>query len=198
MLDNSKICKKCKKEVNIELFQDKTKNKERVSKYNKYTNIKNKIGKKVDVVYGRKKGTEDWIKYKSQADVAEKLNLCKPNINKVIKGSLKTTGGYEFKIETENNNVILEKNWENIKKENNYSNGLNKSPNRIEHTEVDGIIGKICCTCKECKPLTKFNKSKSHWDNLRNDCKKCLTKYRIENKEKINKFMIKYEKIGKK
>ena len=28
MLDNSKVCKKCKKEVNIDLFQDKTKNKE--------------------------------------------------------------------------------------------------------------------------------------------------------------------------
>ena len=218
MSNNSKLCKKCKKEVNIDLFQDKTKNKEygscfncreqsrlwreknkeRVSKYNKYTNTKNKVGKKIDVVYGRKKGTEDWIKYKSQADAAEKLNLCKPNINKVIKGSLNTTGGYEFKIQSENNNIVLEKDWETIKEENNYSNEPVISPNRIEHTEVDGIKGKTCCTCKEWKPLTKFNKSKSHWDKLRNDCKKCIKKYRKENREKINKFMVEYEKNRKK
>lgn len=217
MSDNSKKCKKCKKEVNIDLFQDKTKNKEygscfncreqsrlwreknkeRISKYNKYTNIKKKVGKKVDVVYGRKKGTLDWIKYNSQADAAKKLNLCKPNINKVIKGSLKTTGGYEFKIESENNNVVLEKDWGTIKEENNYSNEPKKSPNRIEHTEVDGIKGKICCNCKEWKPLTEFNKSKSHWDNLRNDCKKCLTKYRkkmiFENKD--NKHLRNLQKL---
>lgn len=34
MLDNYKICKKCKKGVNIELFQDKTKNKEYTSCFN--------------------------------------------------------------------------------------------------------------------------------------------------------------------
>ena len=217
MSNNSKICKKCKKEVNIDLFQDKTKNKEygscfncreqsrlwreknkeRVSKYNKYTNIKNKVGKKIDVVYGRKKGTEDWIKYKSQADAAEKLNLCKPNINKVIKGSLNTTGGYEFKVQSENNNIVLKKDWETIKEENNYSNEPLISPNRIEHEIVDNITGKICCTCKVWKPLTKFNKSNSHWDKLRNECVECLTIYRkkLRAKNKDNKHIRNLENL---
>ena len=122
----------------------------------------------------------------------------KPNVNKVIKGSLKTTGGYEFKVELEDNNVVLEKNWKMIKEENNYSNDKKKSPNRIEHIEINGTIGKTCCTCREWRELTKFNKSKSHWDKLRNDCKECIKKYRKKNREKINKFMLKYEKHRKK
>ena len=61
--------------------------------------MKNKIGKKIVVVYSRKKGDDEWIKFNSQSEAAEKLGLYKSNINKVIKGFLKTTGGYEFKIE---------------------------------------------------------------------------------------------------
>jgi len=40
------------------------------------------------------------LNLKSQSEAAEKLGLYKSNINKVIKGFLKTTGGYEFKIES--------------------------------------------------------------------------------------------------
>jgi hypothetical protein len=215
---DTRVCKKCKNEVNIKFFLNKTKNKEytrcfncreksrlwreknkeRISTYNKYKNMKNKIGKKIVVVYSRKKGDDEWIKFKSQSEASEKLGLYKSNINKVIKGFLKTTGGYEFKIESENIDIVLEKNWNDIKKEKNYSSGLNRSSNRINHTQVNGIQGKRCCTCKNWEPLIKFNNSKSHWDGLRNDCKKCIKTYREKNKERIRKCMSKYEKNRKK
>ena len=46
-------------------------------------------------------------------------------------------------------------------------------------------MGKKCCTCKLWKPLVEYNKDKSHWDKLRVDCKKCLVKYRKDNRQTI-------------
>ena len=40
--------------------------------------------------------------------------------------------------------------------------------------------------------------TKKHWDELRNDCKDCLVKYRKENRRKIQDNMNKYEKNRKK
>jgi hypothetical protein len=79
------------------------KNKERISLYNKLINI-NKITEKT-YIYAKKKNENEWIKFDSQLDASKKLKLYAPNINKVIKGILKTTGGYEFKLETEEVNA---------------------------------------------------------------------------------------------
>lgn len=214
---SNKTCRKCKKEKEICEFTDskkikefttcftcretarkwREKNKERVSKYNKLTLTKNKIGKKEKLIYARKKSTDDWMKFNTQVEAAESLKLYKSNINKVLNGKLKTTGGYEFKFVEEDNNVKLEKTWKEIKEENNYSSGVEKSPNRIQHEVIDNIKGKKCCTCKEWKALTNYNKSKTHWDNLRNDCKDCLKNYRKNNRKKITQTIVKYEKKRK-
>jgi len=45
--------------------------------------------------------------------------------------------------------------------------------------------------------LTEYNYSKSHWDNLRVDCKKCLVKWRKENRTKISEKYTEYEKTRK-
>lgn len=178
----------------------RAKNKERVSTYNKYKNMKNKIGKKIVIVYARKKGDDEWIKFKSQAEASEKLGLYKSNINKVIKGFIKTTGGYEFKIESENIDIVLEKNWNDIKKENGITDNVKGVPSqhRVLHETVNEIIGKKCCTCKEWKPLTNYNKCKTHWDKLRNECKDCLVAYRKKNRKKISEHHVEYERERKK
>lgn len=80
---------------------------------------------------------------------------------------------------SEDSKVKLEKKWTEIKEENNYTSGVEKLPKRIEHTIINNVSGK---PCKTWKPLVKFNKSKSHWDLLRNDCVDCLKKYRKEKK----------------
>ena len=173
------------------------KNKERVSKYNKLTSTKNKIGKKEKNLC-EEKNTEKWIKFNTQVEVFESLKLHKSNINKVLNGKLKTTGDYEFKFVEETNNKKLEKTWNEIKEENNYSDGLKKSPKRIQHENINDIEGKKCCTCKEWKPLTTYNKSKTHWDGLRNDCKDCLKKYRKKNRKKYKIQIINTKKIERK
>tara|TARA_B100001175_G_scaffold313415_1_gene320978 strand:- start:1325 stop:2239 length:915 start_codon:yes stop_codon:yes gene_type:complete len=159
----------------------KDENKERIKLNNKMSsdNRQNKK-EKVEIVCGRKKGEEEWIEYKSQADAAEKLGLYKPNINKVIKKHLQTTGGYEFKIIEKEFEKIEVKTWEEIKEENNFQHKQKgqPAPHRIKHEERENIMGKCCCTCKEWKPLTDYFNFKNHWDNLRNDCKTCLYKYR--------------------
>ena len=58
---------------------------------------------------------------------------------------------------------------------------------RILHEEKDSIIGKCCCTCKEWKSLTDYNKAETHWDKLRNECKECLTSWRKNNRSEINR-----------
>ena len=35
--------------------------------------------------------------------------------------------------------------------------------------------------------LTEFNKSSSHWDKLRNECKNCLVNWRKDNRKKISR-----------
>ena len=172
------------------------KNKERISLYNKLTNS-NKITEKT-YVYGKKKGAgeSEWIKYDSQLDASKKLKLYAPNINKVIKGTLKSTGGYEFKIETETVK-IAKKEWKDVKQEYGITNNF-ESKQKIPHQTIDGIIGKKCCTCKEWQPLSSYNNSANHWDKLRNDCKKCLVLWRKKNKKEISKKYSIYEKKRKK
>ena len=62
------------------------------------------------------------------------------------------------------------------------------------HESINNIVGKKCCNCKEWRPLIDFNKSSTHWDNLRNDCKICLKIYRKDNREIIGKKHLEYEK----
>lgn len=218
MPSSTKKCKQCRKEYDIDSFQNEAKNKEyvkcfkcreyskkwrqnnkeRVSEYNKHTRAQNNVGEQeITLVYGRKVGEKKWKKYKSQVEASTKLNLHKPNINKVIKGSLKTTGGYEFKLKTKKINNVYEKEWKDIKKDKNYSNGPDKSPNRIEHSTIDGVIGKPCCTCKEWKPLTQYHALKSHWDGLRNGCKTCvaISSKKQREKDKESEHMINLAKL---
>ena len=170
------------------------KNKERVSLYNKMTNV-NKTKDK-EFVYAKKKGEEEWIKFNSQLDASKELNLYAPNINKVIKGILKTTGGYEFKVEIQKVEG-LNKNWKDIKETHNIKNQT-ISHKRKKHIKKDDIVGKECCSCKEWKPLTDYNNSKSHWDHLRNECKECLVLWRKKNRKQIQKTNTAYETKRKK
>jgi len=197
-------CTKCKKSKELDLFiekdkQQKTcincreqcrlwreKNKETVSLYNKNYNEKKADNSEITVVYARKAKSEDeWKKFNSQLELAKELNLLAPNVNKVIKGELKTTGGYEIKLDKEIYKANAQE-WSIIKEENNIVDKCKGQPSskRISHETLDDTIGKKCCACKSWQPLTNYNYSKSHWDNLRNNCKDCLQKYRKENKEK--------------
>jgi hypothetical protein len=210
-------CNKCKKHKNKEYFINKNKilktcfscreasrkwrlqNKERVSKYNKFFNQKTKNGKNIQVIFGKKKSDSEWIEFASQLDAAKKLNLHASNINKVIKGIIKTTGGYNFKIE-EKEYKSDGNTWDNIKQENKFQNKCKGTPSthRILHETVGEVIGKICCCCKPWRPLEKYNYSKTHWDNLRNDCKLCLVAYRKKNRKILTKKQLIYEKNRKK
>ncbi len=102
-------------------------------------------------------------------ELAKKLNLLAPNINKVVKGELKTTGGYEIKLEKEIYKANA-KEWSSIKEENNIVDKLKGQPsvNRILHEKVNDILGKKCCDCKTWQPLTNYNKSDTHWDATSN------------------------------
>lgn len=179
-------------------------NKERQKLYNKTYNAKKtkdrveKTGK--TFVYAQKVGTDEWTKFESQAAAAAALGVHKSNVNKVIKGSLSTTGGYIFKVEKEEVELDDVLSWEDVKKKHDIEENVKGKPSghRVLHEIVDDIIGKKCCSCKEWKPLTEYNNMKSHWDNLRNDCKKCLVKYRRKNVKKISKNYIKYETERKK
>jgi hypothetical protein len=211
-------CNKCSKEKLIDFFcennkQFKTcidcrnqsrkwreKNKETVSLYNKLCNEKKTNNTEKIYIYSRKYNSDDeWLKFESQLEAANKLGVYAANVNKVINGTLKTTGGYEFKKENEIYKA-KETNWEEIKKENNIENKCKGQPSihRILHETVEGVIGKKCCTCKSWEPLTEYNFSKSHWDNLRNECKKCLAIWRKENRKIINDKFLTYEKNRKK
>jgi hypothetical protein len=211
-------CNKCKKDKLIDLFcennkQFKTcidcrnqsrewreKNKETVSLYNKLCNEKKSNNIEKIYIYSRKYNSNDeWLRFKSQLEAAKFLGLYATNVNKVINGTLKTTGGYEFKKETEIYKA-KETNWGEIKKENNIKNKCRGQPSihRILHETVEGIIGKKCCKCKLWKSLTEYNLSNSHWDKLRSDCKSCLVQWRKENRKTINDKFIIYEKGRKK
>jgi plasmid maintenance system antidote protein VapI len=211
-------CNKCKKDKDIEQFISNNKqfktcldcreqcrkwrenNKGIVSLYNKTYNENKSEKTEETFVYVKKFDTDDeeWIKFPSQLQAAKQLGLHAANINKVVNGSLKTTGGYIFKIETEEYKSE-KKDWINVKEENNIENKCKGQPSnhRTLHETIDGIIGKKCCKCKIWKCLDNYNYSKSHWDNLRVDCKDCLVKWRKENREKINKKILQYEKNRK-
>jgi hypothetical protein len=96
-----------------------------------------------------------------------------------------------------NNNI---ENWKEIKQENKIIDNLIGQPSkhRILHETIDDIIGKKCCTCKEWFPLTNYNFSKNHWDNLRNDCKECLMNWRKNNRKQMTEKHKEYEKNRKK
>lgn len=206
-----KTCIRCREKsqsrnVNLEKKREQAKlwrqkNKERISNYNKMNSKKDKeirtILLRKKIVKGAK-SAEEYQKFFSLQECCEKLGLKKPNLCKLLKGELKSTGGYEGKYgEIEIIKAINVKTWKEIKEENNYNQKI-VSSQRVLHEIKDGISGKKCCRCQEWKPLDNYNVSQSHWDKLRNDCKECLVKYRKENRSKISKHYCEYEKQRKK
>lgn len=210
-------CNKCKKEQDVVKYTEnnkqyktcstcrkvskdwRAKNKEIVSLYNKNYNEKKIDNTEIELVYAKKaKSNEEWQKFNSQLELANKLGLYTANVSKVVNGELKTTGGYEIKLGKEIYKSTSP-DWEKVKEENNIVNNCKGQPSskRVVHEKVNNIDGKKCCTCKLWQPLTNYNYQKDHWDNLRNDCKDCLTKYRKENRDKITATIVKYEKARK-
>jgi hypothetical protein len=210
-------CNKCNKEKDGQQFTSNNKqlktcfdcreqtrkwresNKETVSLYNKTYN-ENKLEKTEQTfVYAKKIiSNEEWIKFNSQLEASKQLGLYAANVNKVLNGSLKTTGGYIFKTESEEYH-IEKKDWKDVKEENNIIDKCKGQPSnhRTLHETIGGIIGKKCCGCKIWKSLDNYNYSKSHWDKLRVDCKECLIKWRKNNRTKLNEKQILYEKNRK-
>ena len=129
---------------------------------------------------------------------SKQLGLYAANINKVVNGSLKTTGGYIFKIENEEYKSE-KKDWKNVKEENNIVDKCKGQPSlyRKIHETINGIIGKECCKCKDWKPLTEYNYCNTHWDKLRVECKECLSKWRKDNRITLTKKQLVYEKNRK-
>ena len=211
-----KTCAKCKKTLEESFFQkqdkilktcsicrDKNKvnkiiwgekNKKRISAYNKVYNSKDK---EVITILMRKKGSEDYQKFFSLVECCDTLGLQKSNVCKMLKGGLKSTGGYEGKYGEIEIVKSKSKTWEEVKDEENFNQKIISSK-RILHVEKDGVQGKKCCKCKEWKPLSNYNFSKTHWDKLRNDCKDCLVQYRKDNRNGISKKYCEYEKKRKK
>lgn len=189
-----KTCSICREKTK----QWKNENKARISDYNKLKNIKKNSEKEFRTILLRKKSSDDeYQKFFSLKECYDKLGLCKPNLSKMLKGELKSTGGYEGKYgEMETIEIENIKSWEIIKEEKNYNKKIISSK-RVLHEEIEGIKGKKCCNCKEWKPLLNYNYAKNHWDKLRNDCKECLTKYRKENRKQISKHYCEYEKKRK-
>ena len=195
-----KTCVDCRKKNNENNENYRKQNKEVISLYNKmYNTKKSNISKTCLMLYAKRLNEDTWIEFKSQAEAARELNLYASNIGKVIKGDIKTTGGYMFKTES----VTVKKqdipSWEEIKKNNNIKSKVKGVPSkhRILHEERNNVMGKRCCTCKEWRELYEYNKSATHWDNLRNDCKNCLVIWRKENREKLTKKNLIYEKNRK-
>ena len=54
---------------------------------------------------------------------------------------------------------------------------------RIPHIIEDGIEKKLCSKCKEYKPLDEYNRKRDRWDNLSNECIRCLS---IRNKRRCD------------
>lgn len=172
-------------------------NKERISLYNKLkVDERNNEKETCSMVYAKKPNEEVWSEYKTQLAAANALQLRTTSINKVIKGHLKTTGGYEFKIETVTAQKVGIPSWEQIKKDNEFDDNVKGQPSkqRILHEEKDNIMGKCCCTCKEWNALTNFNKAENHWDKLRNECKECLTRWRKNNRKQLTEKQLIYER----
>ena len=210
-------CNKCKKDKPLEVFHEnnkqfktcidcrnqsrnwREKNKDVVSLYNKKYNDKKMDNTEVTYVYAKKNNSdEEWIKFESQLDAAKQLKVYAANVNKVINGSLKSTGGYIFKQEKEIYKAD-ETTWEEIKQQNNIEHKCKGQPSnrRILHETIEDVVGKKCCKCKVWQPLTEYNYSNKHWDNLRNNCKQCLVEWRKDNRQTIQSTNTKYEKNRK-
>uniref|UniRef100_A0A6C0I720 DNA endonuclease I-HmuI-like NUMOD-like domain-containing protein n=1 Tax=viral metagenome TaxID=1070528 RepID=A0A6C0I720_9ZZZZ len=198
--NKNKICKTCNEcRENTKKWKDN--NKETISLYNKYKNSKKNVVKTIEVIYSKKKDyDEEWTRHLSQNEAARNLNLYSSNINKVLNGSISQTGGYIFKKEYVLKVKEETKTWNEIKIDNNIIEKCKGQPslNRIKHEVFNNIKGKKCCTCKSWYPLTEYNKSKSNWDELRNDCKLCLAKYRKDNRIILNEKHKLYDKNRKK
>ena len=126
-------------------------------------------------------------------------NHCREK-NKVFNKIWKDNNKERIKLYNEayrNNNVHE---WEDIKIDKKITEKCKGQPSkhRVLHETKDNVIGKKCCSCKEWKPLTDYNNLKSHWDNLRNDCKDCLVIWRKNNRSKLNENHKIYEKDRKK
>ena len=200
-LKNNKILKNCQ-ECRDQANKWKKDNPEQVKKYNKMSSDirSNEKNLKIIYVFGKKLQDNNWTKYESQAEAARELHLHKENINKVINGTLKTTGGYIFKTETIEKNKIEVESWNKIKEDNQFIHKTKGKPaqHRVIHTQNDeGISGKPCCHCKIWKPLENYNNDSKHWDSLRNECKDCIKKYCSENRKEISKKHTEYEKKRK-
>ena len=63
---------------------------------------------------------------------------------------------------------------------------------RVEHIITNGIEHKKCSNCQVYQSLDNFNKSKNSWDKLRAECKSCLKKRRVDNKEKMTEYNKQY------
>lgn len=194
-----KVLKKCI-DCREQAKKWKDNNKERISLYNKMSVDKRNNEKETcSMIFAKKPNEEVWKKYKTQLEAANLLKLRTSNISKVIKGHLKTTGGYEFKIE----NITATKkdipSWEQIKKDNNFGDMVKGQPSkhRVIHETIDDVIGKKCCSCKEWQPLINYNFAKNHWDELRNDCKECISSWRKDNRKKLTQKQLIYEKKRK-
>jgi hypothetical protein len=176
-------------------------NKQLVSLYNKYYNHNKKDVIKRTRIFARKISIPncEWQEFSTQSQAAQTLGLFLPNISKVLHGHLNSTGGYTFKksVETIENTKL---NWESIKREHNIVNKVKnqQSSKRILHTMRDSVIGKICCTCKLWKELSSYNLDSGHWDSLRNECKDCISIWRINNRPKLAERHKEYERKRKK
>ena len=63
---------------------------------------------------------------------------------------------------------------------------------RIEHIKEDDVEKKRCCNCQNYRSLDNYNPCKTSWDNLRPECKVCLTEKRKQNKDKITEYNKQY------
>lgn len=63
---------------------------------------------------------------------------------------------------------------------------------RIEHITEEGVEKKRCCTCQTYRSLDNFNNCKNTWDNLRPECKICISEKREANKEKKHEYNKQY------
>ena len=201
---NGKVLKKCKECRDLS-NKWKNENKERVKQYNKMSSdnrYNNKIvneNRNQVIILAKKQNSDEWIKFDTQTDAAKQLNLQTSNISKVLKGTLTHTGGYVFKKEEIDRKLLEVSTWDQIKQQHNFEHKQVGQPakHRVKHEEINGETGKICCKCKAWRPLSQYNYSKSHWDNLRNDCKMCLSDWRKQNRPKISENEYKYIKERK-
>lgn len=191
---NRKKCRSCR---NKESNEYKKNNQLIITHYNKYTQEVKKNNTEVEYICAQKIGTLEWLKFNSKTHAANELGIHASGIVLALKGKLKTSGGYIFKTIKER--YTYTKTWEEYKKEHGIINPCKGKPSnhRTLHEVIDGVTGKKCCTCKEWKKLEDYNYDKSHWDNLRVECKLCIIKWRKNNRSTLSKKHSEYEKNRK-